>query len=130
VSYRWIEHTAELELEIEAPTEEAVFGDALEALAELLGPAAGPEAHHTIELNGADRGALLADWLEELVFLAETEDFFPERLESIELALDALKTVVAGQRGTPPHLVKAVTYHRLELRPDNGNWRARVVLDV
>ena len=41
MSYRWVEHTAELEMEIEAPTEEGVFVDALHALAELLGDEGG-----------------------------------------------------------------------------------------
>jgi hypothetical protein len=40
MTYRWAEHTAEVELEIEAPTEEAVFTEALHALAELLGDGA------------------------------------------------------------------------------------------
>jgi hypothetical protein len=34
---RWVEHTGELELEIEAQTEEAVYREALAAMAELLG---------------------------------------------------------------------------------------------
>jgi len=33
---RWVEHTGELEIEIEAATGEGVFVDALRALAELL----------------------------------------------------------------------------------------------
>jgi len=37
---------------------------------------------------------------------------------------------VVGHRGTPPHLIKAVTLHRLVFEPDDGGWRARVVLDV
>jgi SHS2 domain-containing protein len=130
VTYRWVEHTAELELEIEAAAEEEVFADALAALEELLGPASGPEARREIAVGGADRPVLLAAWLEELVFLAEMERFVPERLESIELDAGGLRAAVAGRLGAPPHLVKAVTYHRLELRLDNGGWRARVVLDV
>lgn len=34
--FHWIEHTGELELEIESPTAEEVFADALVALAEQL----------------------------------------------------------------------------------------------
>jgi SHS2 domain-containing protein len=37
---------------------------------------------------------------------------------------------VSGTRASPPHLVKAVTYHRLEMHEQDGTWRARVVLDV
>jgi SHS2 domain-containing protein len=40
MSYRWLEHTSELELRIEAASEEAVFQEALEALGELIGDGA------------------------------------------------------------------------------------------
>jgi SHS2 domain-containing protein len=129
--YRWVEHTGELELEIEAPSEEAVLASALAAFAELLGEQRGGErARHEIDLGAADRAALLAEWLSELVFLAETEAFVPERVASLELTGAGLRAAVEGRRGNPRHLVKAVTYHRLEFRPDGERWRARVVLDV
>ena len=56
--YRWVEHTAELQLEIDAPEEEAVFADALAALAELLedGGGGAPELR-TLELDAANRAA-------------------------------------------------------------------------
>jgi hypothetical protein len=36
VSYRWVEHTGEMQMEIEAGTKQAVFTDALHGLGELL----------------------------------------------------------------------------------------------
>jgi len=77
VSYRWVEHTAELEMEIEAPTEEGVFVDALLALAELLGDdGRGACVRREIAIGGQERAALLVEWLDELVYIAETEDLF------------------------------------------------------
>ena len=127
--YRWVEHTAELELVIEAGSEREVFADALAAYAELVGPAGGPHALHEVAAEAPDRAALLAAWLEELVFLAETEAFVPERAE-LELRADGLRARVEGRRGEPSHIVKAVTYHDLEFSPADDGWRARVVLDV
>ena len=129
--YRWVEHTGELELAIEAESEEGVFADALDALAELIAEgAAGETERRDVELSGGDRAALLADWLGELVFLAEIEDFVPERVEAFVLDGDSLRARVAGRLGTPRHLVKAVTYHRLRFANADGRWRAGVVLDV
>lgn len=131
MTYRWVEHTAELELEVDADTEPGVFADALAAFAELLGDNAGGDVEtRDVEATGHDRPALLADWLEELIFLAETEGFTPERLDEIDLRRDRATAVVAGRRGQPSPLVKAVTYHGLEFRQEHGRWRARVVLDV
>jgi SHS2 domain-containing protein len=129
--YRWIEHTGELELEISAPSEEAVFAEALAAYRELVARAPGSEsARYDIRLNAPDRAALLVEWLHELVFLAETEDFVPERVVALELDDAELRASVEGRRDSPAHLVKSVTYHGLELRPDGDGWLGRVVLDV
>jgi SHS2 domain-containing protein len=129
--YRWIEHTGELELEIEASNESSVFEDAAAALRELMnGEKAGAKEAREIEVVAADRPTLLAEWLSELLFFAETEDFVPLRLAHIDLRSNKLRARVDGYLGRPSHLVKAVTYHRLEFEPANGGWRARVVLDV
>jgi SHS2 domain-containing protein len=129
--FRWVEHTGELELEIESATGEEVFADALAALRELLGDGEESETRsYDVTVRADDRPALLAAWLEELVFLAETEGFVPAGLESFELRDDELRARIHGHLGDPPHLVKAVTYHGLELARSDGGWRARAVLDV
>lgn len=130
--YRWAEHTSELELRIEAPTEEAVFADALAAFAELAGDGDGPDPEQLeIRLEADDRGLLLADWLNELVYLADSDRFVPEGLSELELEGGRLRATVRGRRGEPRPLVKAATLHGLEYEQERGRgWRARLVLDV
>jgi SHS2 domain-containing protein len=130
--YRWVEHTGELELSIEAPDEPAVFADAFAAFVELAGDEAGPGAElREIELGADGRETLLADWLEELVYLADAHRFVPDELTELTLAAGRLRAVVRGHRGAPSGLVKAVTHHRLSFAPEpEGGWRARMVLDV
>ena len=129
--YRWVEHTAELELHIEAPTREDVFAEALAAFAELVSREdPGEGAEHEVTAEAQDAATLLAEWIGELVFLAETEDFVPERLERLDLDETRLRAAVAGHRARPAHLVKAVTYHGLEFARSGDVWRAKVVLDV
>jgi SHS2 domain-containing protein len=128
--HRWVDHTAEVELEIEAASECEVFADALAALAELLGARGESDERRVVSTSAPDRPALLAAWLEELVFLAETEGFEALVLESLELTEGALEATVTGRRGEPPPLVKAVTYHRLAFGRTGAGYRARVVLDV
>jgi SHS2 domain-containing protein len=131
VAYRWVEHTSELELEIEAATEPAVFLEALDALAEFVAGARGVDAERRrVEVRGDDRASLLVSWLDELVFLAETQGFVPERATELDLDDGVLRATLRGHVGEPRHLVKAVTLHRLEFVPGGEGWRARVVLDV
>jgi SHS2 domain-containing protein len=131
--YRWVDHTAELELQIDASSREGLFADALDAFEELVGgdPAGEPARHEVFVLaEGPDPASLLVEWLEELVFLAETQDFVPERIVALDLGENELRAEVEGRRGKPAHLVKAVTYHGLSVEEHDGGWHARIVLDV
>jgi protein archease len=129
VSYRWVDHTAELELHVEAPTPELVLREAMRALAELLdGGSGGPETR-AVDLEASDRPALLVQWLEELIFLAETEGFVPDDVD-VELRESRLTATVRGHSASPRPLVKAVTYHGVEFEQAGEGWHAKVVLDV
>jgi SHS2 domain-containing protein len=128
--YRFVEHTSELELELESSSAEGVLVEALRAFSELVGGGQeGEDVEWPVSLSAGDLPALLAAWLDELLFLAETEQLVPEDAE-LEVSGTTLTGVVRGRRGEPRPLVKAVTLHRLRMRPENGAWQGRVVLDV
>lgn len=128
--YRWVEHIGEVELAITAESERDVFADALAGLVDLLGIEGNGAERRAIEVSAPDRPALLAGWLEELVFLAEVEGFEPIELRDLELAGDTVKAAVEGRHGHPRPIVKAVTYHRLAFESAGSGYRATVVLDV
>jgi SHS2 domain-containing protein len=128
--YRWVDHTAEVELAIEAGSERQVFADALTALAELHGAGDREGQRREVRAHAPDRPALLAAWLEELVFLAEIEGFVASRIMELALTADRVDATVAGFIGNPPPLVKAVTYHRLRFDRHGSGYIAGVVLDV
>jgi SHS2 domain-containing protein len=128
--YGWGEHTGELELWVTAPSELAVFEEALRAVAELLGGEGGEGESRDVAVTAVDRARLLAAWLEELAFLAETEGFVPCAAEEVTLGPGGMRARIVGHHGAPPHLIKAVTLHRLAFERDDEGWRARVVLDV
>lgn len=130
--HRWVEHTSEVELHVEATSPEAVLAEALEAVSELLGERdpSSPSALERIELTAEDRPALLAAWLDELAFLAETRGLICERVRQLEAGPDRLRASVELRPGTPAHLVKAVTYHGLSFEPVDGRWVATATLDV
>lgn len=131
MAHAFVEHTGEVEIELEATSESALFEAALLALAELVESGDdGRPARHNIELAAGDGALLLAEWLSELAYLVEMEDFVPERLSAFELNGDRLSAIVEGHRGHPRHLVKAVTLHNLLLEQREGTWYGRIVLDV
>lgn len=128
--YRWVEHTSELELSIEATSREGVFSESLVALGELFDAPDGTEIVHQLSVSATDLPALLVEWLNELVYVAESEGVAPERVIRMELGNKHLDATISGRRTLPRALVKAVTYHRLEFDRAGEGWRARVVMDV
>ena len=131
MGYRWVDHTAELELHITAPDEAAVFDEAWRAFHELAADGtSGEQVSFDVKIASPDRGTLLVRWLDELVYRAETESLVPEGLERLELSADGLMATVSALRGQPRHLVKGVTYHRLAFERVGDEYRATVVLDV
>jgi SHS2 domain-containing protein len=133
--YRWVNHTGELELELEADSARELFREALLAFGALLAERTeqeddGAAARHRVSARAPDREALLAEWLGELAYLAEAEGFLPEAAEDLDLTQNTVEATVRGRRAFPPHLVKAVTYHRLGIWEEDETWRARVILDV
>jgi SHS2 domain-containing protein len=89
-----------------------------------------PLERRVVRATAPDRPALLAAWLEELLFLAESSGFIPLLVEELSLEDQQLTATVAGRLGRPRPLVKAVTYHRLEFEPAERGYRGRVVFDV
>jgi hypothetical protein len=57
MSHHWLEHTAELELQLDAASETGVFREALEALGELIGDGAFGKAVSGSWPRGRRRGA-------------------------------------------------------------------------
>jgi SHS2 domain-containing protein len=129
--YEWRGHTAEIELAIEADSEEQVFTDALAAFAELVAlDDSGPAVQHDIALEAADRASLLVEWLQELIFLADTESFIAEGADELRLEAASIEATLVGRHAPFEPLVKAATYHGLWFEREGNTWRARVVLDV
>jgi len=134
-SYELLEHTADVGILARGETCEEAFEAAAEGLAEILGawfPGEGEERELRIE--AADVDALLAAWLDELLYLAEAADavfgdFHVDRVGQRELSGRARLAPRAGRELDGQH-VKAATYHRLRVAGGEGGCEARVYLDV
>ena len=129
--YEWRSHTAEIELAIEAETEEQVFVDALAAFRELVALESDAASEtRAVALEASDRASLLVEWLQELIFLADSESFVAQRAEDLRLEDASLSATLVGARASFEPLVKAATYHGLRFAREGDIWQARVVLDV
>jgi protein archease len=128
--YEWQSHTSEIELHVRAPSEDGVFADAADAFGRYVElDLGGTPERHELALEAADRGALLVALLEELIFLADTEGFVPDRT-ALRVEDGRLVGVLDGRRTRIDPIMKAATYHGLRFEHEGAAWDARVVIDV
>jgi len=128
--FRFVEHTGEVEVEIEAATPAGVLEESVRAFGALVGRGqAGERAIRRVSVDGPDLAILLPALVDELVYLVDTDGFVPVDARAEVDGTHAVATV-EGLLDEPAPLVKAATLHRLSFEPSDGGWRARLVLDV
>ena len=136
--HRWLDHTSEVQLEVEAESLAGLAAEAGRALGLLLlrdvvrdVPARPEGPAREIAVESVDREALLVDWLNEILFLAEVERWVAVEFDVLEISSVHLK---ASALGVPvdesPALVKAATFHGLAVEERDGVWQAEVIFDV
>ncbi len=137
--YEVFEHTADVGLRVRAPSLDELFGDAAQGLFTLIvaNPAdIEPCVKHTLNIPGrpGEYDYLLFDWLNELLFLFDTQQLLFSTFEA-HVKTDHLEATAAGEPFDPArhrleHEVKAVTYHGLKVARDRDEWLAEVILDI
>ncbi|HEV3474652.1 MAG TPA: archease [Actinomycetota bacterium] len=135
-SFEILEHTADVGLRLTGSSPGEVFEAAGEGVATLLGawfPGGGKE--HLVETIAVDREALLAGWIDDLLYIHEAEDvvfcgFEVEVPDEVRLSARVL-IAPRDDRELEGVGIKAATYHRLrfEQRSD-GIWLAEIYVDV
>ena len=89
----------------------------------------------SIEVAAPDRESLLVAWLSEVLWLIEVEDLLFARFTIESLSDTALAAIAHGEPADPQRhpyrgVVKAVTYHQLDLRRRAGTWSTNIIFDV
>lgn len=92
------------------------------------------ESKREVTVEAADTGSLLVAWLNELIFLFDTQSFLGKKFEVTELDGQHLKASVFGEKADRKRHrikrgIKATTYHQLEIR-HNGLCHVRVYFDI
>ena len=134
---REIEHTADLGLEVEAPTLGVLFERAGLAVLGLVVDVAAVEPRVRVDLTVAADGheALLHDWLQALLLRLQTERFALSELAVEAVGTDRVRGWGAGEpldrtRHAIYTEIKGVSYHELAVRATSSGWWARVILDA
>ena len=138
MAYRFLDHTADLAVELDAPTCDALFEEAAVAFTACVVDPESVAVHERREvtLTAGDRERLLVRWVEEALVAFEVDGFLVRRAEA-SVAGDGrwVEGAFYGesldhQRHAVQVLVKGVSYHGLKVEQRDGGWHATLVLDI
>ncbi len=138
MAYRVFDHTADLGIEVTAATLEELYAEAAHALFALLTDLRRVRAGQSREAKaeGENPADLLVNFLRELLYAWNGEGFLARRCAIREVTPTRITAVLSGEKFDPARHrivreIKAVTYHRSELRRTaDGGYAARAVFDV
>ena len=131
-----VDHTADVGIIAYGASMNQAFANAAKALFSLIAELDNVEEvlHRDIELLAPDQESLLVDWLNELIYLFDTENIIFKRFDIIELNDTQLKARSYGEKvDSLKHIlkigVKAATYHMLKVDKTNG-CKVQVLFDI
>ncbi len=132
--YEELDHTADVGIRAYGATLEELFANAAAGMFSLITDLEKVRAVGEVEVTvaGDDLGSLMVNWLQELLFLHETQRLlfreFDATLDGLRLKAHALGERIDKRRHTLNLVVKAVTYHKLKVDPEKGV--AEVIFDI
>jgi len=135
MSYEFLEHTADVKFRAEGATIEEMFSFAADALNETIRGDIKilEQVEKSFDVEGKDVEGLLYNFLEEFLFLLDSEDFLVSKIKSISVNGNKLNCVVVGDKAENYKFtndVKAITYNEMSVKEEKGTFVCEVVLDV
>lgn len=136
--YEYFDHTADIGMMAYGDTLARMFQNAAKGMVGIMFDVGegGKERTLTVSLEHEDNTEqLLIDWLNELLFLIETEGLVMTRFEISEITGKALKAKVTGTPMDPKvHRykteIKSTTYHMLKIGRENDKYFGRILFDI
>jgi len=134
--FEFIDHTADIGIAAYGADLKEAFSNAAYALFSLMVDLedVGAAICHEVEVIAEDRMDLLVAWLNELIYLFETENMLFKSFEIGELTETRLRSSCYGEKIDPERhkiktAVKAATYHMLKIEEGDG-FRVQVLFDI
>jgi len=131
--FRELDHTADLAVEVWGKDFSELLVHAAEVVFALQGmpEPGGKRIRRRIQLTSPDREALLVDWLNELLYLSETNGEMYASFRMTRVSDTSLEAAALGFKGRPAkRKIKAATFHGLQIVDSPDRCAARIVFDV
>ena len=127
-----MEHTADWGLEVWAPDLPSLMEEAAHGMSELMGIEVSEESrcHRQLEIGADDREQRLVSFLEELLFIADSEGLAFDGFLLNLVETNLLARLEGGFIVERSKEIKAVTYHYLEIEETKRGLKTRIIFDV
>jgi len=137
MGYELLDHTADLMIRVWSADVKGLFQEAARALFAIITDLEKVTVHlsREVAVQGSGREELLVAWLSELLYLYEVKGLLFCDFALTEINEKNVKGVAMGEafdEGRHPIKtgIKAVTYHQLEIKEQDGRWQAQVIFDI
>jgi SHS2 domain-containing protein len=128
VTWQWVEEAEALELHLEAASLPELLVGATTALGERLrGAGQGEPDRLPVLVESADEAGIVANFLDDLVYLADIESFAADRVERLEIVGAQVRAAVSGRSGPTSPFARGAGYPVVTLSREEADWRAHVV---
>lgn len=133
--FKFLEHTADVKFQAFGKTMEEAFVNSALALKEVIcGKLKIKQVKiKKIKVKGRNNGQLLLNFLEEFLFLLDSQNFLLSKIKKIKITYGKLEAEVLGDRAKNYDLigsVKAITYNQMFVKKEGKRFIIQVVLDV
>jgi len=135
--YKFLEHTADVKFLASGKTIEDAFVSCFEALKETISGKITvlSQEKKIIKVQGKDFESLLYNFLEEFLFLLDSEAFLAAKVGKIQINKEKfeLEAEILGDKAENYKFtndVKAITYNSMFVKQEGDEWKIQVVLDV
>lgn len=127
--FRILEHTADVGIIAEGTSFENALEEAASGMFSLMGKARENDKI-TIAVERERRDELVVFLLSEILARCEAEGFVPAKMEVKRYDGKTAEAEVSGEYKTLKNIIKAVTFHMLEVKEEKGVWRIQVLFDI
>ncbi|MFP4027465.1 MAG: archease [Candidatus Brocadiia bacterium] len=132
-----INHTADLALRVRGDSWEDLLTNAARGMIDsVLDPEKiRPAQEKEVRANADTREGLIVEFLEEILFAFDAENFAPRNVELNHATEKSVRAILKGEgfnreRHEIRNAIKAVTWHQLEVLYHDGNWEVTIIFDV
>lgn len=129
MGFRILEHTADIGIIAEGKNFENALEEAALGMFSLMGKAK-PKEKMEISLERERKDELVVFLFSEILAQCEANGFTPSKMKIKKYKGNNISVEVLGEHKTLKNIIKAVTFHMLEVREEKGKCTVQVLFDI